>query len=70
VPILGVIGDQEESEYTVIPIKEAVGLLKRENSQAEVYQIEQSNHVFSGKEAEVIALIADFMQRNILREHG
>jgi pimeloyl-ACP methyl ester carboxylesterase len=70
VPILGVIGDQEDSEYTVIPIKEAVELLKRENSQAEVYQIVQSNHVFSGKEAEVIALIADFMQRKILVEHG
>ena len=66
VPILGVIGDQEESEYTVIPIKDAIELLKSENSRAEVYQIEKSDHVFSGKEAEVIALIADFMQRKIL----
>ena len=66
VPILGVIGDQDDSEYTVIPIKDAVELLKTENSRAEVYQVENSNHVFSGKEAEVIALIADFMQRKIL----
>lgn len=66
VPILGIIGDQDESEYTVIPIKEAVELLKAENSRAEVYQVEKSNHVFSGKEAEVIAIIADFMQRKIL----
>jgi pimeloyl-ACP methyl ester carboxylesterase len=66
VPILGVIGDQDESEYTVIPIKDAVGLLKTENSRAEVCPVENSNHVFSGKEAEVIALIADFMQRKIL----
>jgi pimeloyl-ACP methyl ester carboxylesterase len=66
VPILGIIGDQDESEYTVIPIKAAVELLKTENSRAEVYQVEKSDHVFSGKEAEVIALIADFMQRKIL----
>lgn len=66
VPILGIIGDQEEHEYTVIPIKDAIELLKTENSQAEVYQIGQSNHVFSGKEAEVITLIAYFMQRRIL----
>jgi pimeloyl-ACP methyl ester carboxylesterase len=66
VPILGVIGDQDEREYTVLPIKDAVELLKTENSRAEVYQVEKSDHVFSGKEAEVIALIADFMQRNIL----
>lgn len=63
---MGIIGDQDESEYTVIPIKEAVELLKAENSRAEVYQVEKSNHVFSGKEAEVIAIIADFMQRKIL----
>ena len=61
VPILGVIGDQDDSEYTVIPIKDAVELLKTENSQAEVYQVEKSDHVFSGREAEVIALITDFM---------
>jgi alpha/beta superfamily hydrolase len=66
VPILGVIGDQDDSEYTVIRIKDAVELLKTENSRAEVYQVENSDHVFSGKEAEVIALIADFMQRKIL----
>ena len=70
VPILGVIGDQEDNEYTVIPIQDAVELLKRENRQAEVYQIAQSNHVFSGKEAEVIALITDFIQRKMLGEHG
>ena len=67
---MGVIGDQDDSEYTVIRIKDAVELLKTENSRAEVYQVENSDHVFSGKEAEVIALIADFMQRKILGEHG
>lgn len=66
VPILGIIGDQEEREYTVIPIKDAVELLKTENRLAEVYQIEDSDHVFSGREAPVIALIADFMQHKIL----
>jgi len=63
---LGVIGNQDDSEYTVILIKDAVELLKTENSRAEVYQVENSDHVFSGKEAEVIALIADFMQRKVL----
>ena len=67
---MGIIVDQDEREYTVIPIKEAVELLKAENSRAEVYQVENSDHVFSTKEAEVIALIADFMQRKILVEHG
>ena len=66
VPILGVIGDQEDKEYTVIPIKDAIELLRSENSRAEVYQIEKSDHVFSGKEAQVIAIIANFMQRKIL----
>ncbi len=66
VPILSVIGDQDDSEYTVIPTKDAVELLNTENSRAVVYQVENSDHVFSGKEAEVIALIADFIQRKIL----
>ena len=66
VPILGVIGDHDDSEDTVIPIKDAVELLKTENSRAEVYQVENSNHVFSGKEAEVIARSADFVKRKIL----
>jgi alpha/beta superfamily hydrolase len=64
------IGDLDESEYTVTPIKDAIALLKTENNRAEVHQVEESDHVFSGKEAEVIALIANFMQRNILVEHG
>lgn len=66
VPILGVIGDQEEKEYTVIPIKDAIELLTSENSLAEVYQIKNSDHVFSGKETEVIARISNFMKRKIL----
>ena len=69
-PILGVIGDQDDSEYTVIPIIDAVELLKTENSRAEMYQVEYSDHVFSGKEAEVIALIADFIKHKILVEDG
>jgi hypothetical protein len=67
VPILGIIGDQEDKEYTVIPIKDAVELLKTENSRAEVHQVANSDHVFSSKEAKVIALITDFMQRSFWR---
>ena len=47
VPILGIIGDQDESEYTIIPSKDAVELLETENRRAEVYQIENSNHAHS-----------------------
>lgn len=66
VPILGVISDNEESEYTIIPIKEAIELLKSENNFAEAYIIEGTDHVFSGKEKELIETIVDFLKRRIL----
>ena len=66
VPILGVISDNEESEYTIIPIKEAIELLKSENSLAEAYIIEGTNHMFDGKEKELIDKIVDFLKRRVL----
>lgn len=66
VPILGVIGDNEEKEYTIIPIKDAIEFLKRENELAEVYQIEDCNHEFDGKEKELADVIADFIKRRVL----
>ncbi|MFZ4632044.1 MAG: DUF1749 domain-containing protein [Patescibacteria group bacterium] len=61
VQILGVIGDQEE--YTVIPIKEAIDLLKKENKLATIYQIKNSDHNFSGKEKELALIIKKFIGR-------
>lgn len=66
VPILGVIGDNEDGEYTIIPIKEAVELLKSENKFAEAYQIEGSNHGFEGKETKLVEIITDFLKRKVL----
>lgn len=64
VPILGVIGDH--GEYTIIPIFEAVELLKKENPLCEAYQIKDCDHCYVGKEKELAQIIADFTQRRIL----
>ena len=66
VPILGVISDDEAGEYTVIPIKEAVKLLKSENKLAEVYIIKDTDHGFTGKEKELAEIAAGFLKRRIL----
>ena len=65
VPILGVIGDLDE-EYTIIPINDAIALLKSENPLTEVFQIKNSGHSFEGKEEELAAVIADFLKRRVL----
>lgn len=66
VPILGVIGDHEDGEYTIVPILEAIKLLKSENPLAEVCQLKNCDHGFSGKESELADLIADFLKRRVL----
>lgn len=66
VPILGVIGDLDE-EYTHIPIHNAMILLHSENPLAEAHQIKNSGHGFDGKEAELAAVIADFLKRRVLQ---
>jgi pimeloyl-ACP methyl ester carboxylesterase len=66
VPILGVIGDQHE--FTIIPIKEAIELLKKENKNAEVYQIKNCNHSFEYKTKELVNIVSDFLKRrNIIK---
>jgi pimeloyl-ACP methyl ester carboxylesterase len=69
VPILGVIGDQEDREYTVIPIRQAIELMQSENPRAEIYQIENCGHGFVGKEATLIALVREFLERRILAQY-
>jgi pimeloyl-ACP methyl ester carboxylesterase len=66
VPVLGVISDNESGEYTIIPIKDAIELLKSENKLAEAYQIEDSSHGFEGKEAKLVEIITDFLKRRVL----
>ncbi|MBI2449768.1 DUF1749 domain-containing protein [Candidatus Pacearchaeota archaeon] len=61
VPILAVIGDQ--IEYTFIPIKEAIELIKKENSLTEAYQIKNCNHDFKGKEKELAELVSRFLEK-------
>lgn len=60
VPILIAIGDQEE--YTVIPIKEALEALKRENHLASCFQLKDCNHDFEGKEEELNEIIITFLK--------
>jgi alpha-beta hydrolase superfamily lysophospholipase len=62
VPILGVIGDKEE--YTVIPIKDAITLLKKENKNAEIFQIKNCDHDFSKKRKELLQIVTLFIKRN------
>jgi alpha/beta superfamily hydrolase len=66
VPILGVISDDEDGEYTVIPIKDAVELLRSENELAEACIIKDTNHVFAGKEKELVDIVMDFLERRLL----
>ena len=69
IPILGVIGDRQDAEYTVIPINKAIDLLRSENKRAEVYQIRDCGHGFAGKESELVEIVSDFMKRRILDVH-
>lgn len=66
VPVLGVIGDKEDGEYTIIPIQEAMNLLKSENKLAEAYQIKNCSHGFDGKEVELVKIVQDFLKRRVL----
>jgi len=67
VPILGVISDKEDGEYTIIPIRDAIQLMKSENKLAEAYQIKNTDHLFTGKEEDLASIIESFIKRRILR---
>ena len=66
--MLGVISDNEAGEYTIIPIKEAAALLQSENELAEVQIIPGTDHVFTGKEEEMVEIVTNFVQRRLLEE--
>lgn len=63
VPILVSIGDQKE--YTVIPIKEALTVLKKENPRTRCIQLKNCNHDFEGKEEELSKVITDFIKESL-----
>lgn len=60
VPILGIVGDT--NECTVIPPKEAVNLLNKENKHAQCFMITNSTHGYKGKEKEVAHKIKLFLR--------
>lgn len=61
VPILVVIGDQYE--YTVIPIKDALNLMKKENPMAEVFQLSNCDHDFIDHETELATIVVEFLSK-------
>jgi len=62
VPILAVIGDQHE--YTGIPIKDALELMKKENPRTEAYQLKDCDHDFENREEELVELVLNFIKKN------
>lgn len=64
VPILAIIGDNDLGEYTILPIKKAISLLKQENPLTTAYQIPDCDHGFHGKESELSALIDQFLKKH------
>jgi len=74
VPILAVISDNDKftktaivkggSEHTMLPIKDAVELLKKSNNKTKAIIIPKTNHDFEGKEEEVANVVADFLISN------
>ncbi len=55
VPILAVIGDQEE--YTASSLEHAINLMKTENPNSNVVQINNCDHDFTGKASELCRII-------------
>lgn len=64
VPILAVIGDHEEEEYTIIPIRKAMALMEKENPLTEAHQIKNCDHGFHGKERELAGLVDKFLKNH------
>lgn len=64
VPILATIGDHEE--YTIVPIKDAMALLERENPLLEAHQIVGSDHCYEGHQQELTDLIGNFLSKHKL----
>lgn len=64
VPILGVICDTDEwSEMLGI---DTVGLLKKENSNARIETISNTDHSFTGKKMELVDIVENFLKTKII----
>lgn len=63
IPILIAIGDQKE--YTIIPIKEAIKVLEKENNLAQCFQLKNCNHDFENKEEVLNKIIIRFLKENL-----
>lgn len=63
IPILAVIGDKHE--YTVLPIPEALKLMRKENKNTETHQLKNCNHDFEGKEEELTEIIKNFLKKRL-----
>ena len=60
-PIFAVIGDQEE--YTVIPLQDAIHLLKKENKGTQIKQIKNCDHDFTRKEKILAKMVGGFIKK-------
>lgn len=63
-PILAVIGDQHE--YTAIPIREALELMKKENPRTQTLQLKNCDHDFTGHEEELTDLVVKFIEGEVV----
>lgn len=61
VPILAVISDNQDDEYTIIPIDEALALLKSENPKTQPVKVAGTDHIFEGAESKLAKIITDFI---------
>lgn len=64
VPILATIGDHEE--YTIIPIKDSMVLVEKENPLVEAHQIISANHCYEEHQKELVNIIGNFLAKNNL----
>jgi pimeloyl-ACP methyl ester carboxylesterase len=60
-PILGIVGDR--NECTVIPPQQAVNMLNKQNPFASCFMIKNCNHVYEGKEKNLVKIIKKFIKK-------
>ncbi|MDP2705652.1 MAG: DUF1749 domain-containing protein [bacterium] len=65
IPILAIISDNEDKEFTALPIPAAMDLMKKENPNTETVIIENTNHDFEGKEKELTETVIKFINGKI-----
>lgn len=62
IPYLWILGNKIESEYLFVPFEKAIALIKQENPQVEIHQLD-CNHGLQGKEDEVASIISQFIKQ-------